>query len=131
MPRVTLDQVGSIGLIKDPYEQDLPPNAWSTVQNARFGPQGAEAFSGHTLVMDDAPALAITPLWVKNFPSALNGDPRWVYADNNAVHVTQNFVHTDITRASGAYSATERWQGAVFNGMGILNNGFDDPLIFH
>lgn len=130
MPRVTLHMVGSIGLIEDFYEQDIPANAWSRVQNARFNEKGARAFLGHTLAMEDGPELAITPLWVENFPSTLTGSPRWVYADNNKVYVAQEFSHTNITRASGDYNATERWQGTVYNGLGILNNGFDAPQLW-
>lgn len=127
MPVIQIPAVGSIGLVADPYEQDLPPQAWSRVRNARFGVKGAQAFTGHEEVMEEAP---ITPLWIKYFPD--REEPRWVFADNNKVYVWEDFQHTNITRfnedpGDEDYNATERWQGALFNSIGILNNGFDAP----
>jgi hypothetical protein len=128
MPRITLPDLGRIGLVTDPFEEDIPPNGWSNVMNARFSEKGASSILGHTLVLDDAPALAITPLWVQYFPA--DTGPRWVYADNNDVRVYEDGSHTEITRVSGPYNATERWQGAVFNGLGILNSAGDAPQLW-
>jgi len=119
--RISLPLAGAFGLVSDPYEQDVAPNAFSRVKNARFGDKGAKAFGGHTQVF----AGSITPTWVKWFPTRTN--PRWVYANNNQVWVYEGLVHTEITRASGDYNASQRWQGGVFHGICILNNGFDPP----
>lgn len=124
--RISVNNLGGIGLITDPYEQDVPANAFTRVKNARFGDKGARAFKGHSQVLvEDGASTPITPLWLKFFPSRT--DPRWAIADNNAVYVYQDFEWTNITRAAGAYNAVDRWQGSLFNNIGILNNGFDDP----
>lgn len=119
---------GSVGLVTDPYEQDVPANAWSTIMNARFGDKGARSFLGHTLVMEDAPALSITPLWVQFFP--YDSDPRWMYADNNKMFVFEDETHSEITNTGGDYNATERWQGNIFNGLGIFNSAGDPPQLW-
>lgn len=155
MARIHLNQLGALGLVNDPYESDVPPNAWSRVQNMRFNEKGATSFLGHTKVMESDveggyldPAyleslyldpdyleqitgdgiLPVIPTWVKFFPTS--DTPRWVYADANKVYVHQDGIHTEITRAAGTYSATERWQGSLYNGLGILNNGFDIPQVW-
>lgn len=132
MTRVSIRGLGSIGIVSDAYEQDVPPQAFSACRNVRFGDRGAQSFLGETEVFDasDAASPIALPTWVKFFPD--RSYPRWLYADNNRVFCYENFVHTNITRYTAVvgdnnYNATDRWQGALFNGIGILNNGFDAP----
>lgn len=131
--RISISQFGSVGLITDPYEQDVPPQGWSRVQNMRFNELGASQVGGHTQVLNDGAATPITPLWIKFYPEKIN--PRWVIADNNRVFVYQDFDFTNITRytttpGDNNYSATDRWQGTLFNSVAILNNGFDPPQMW-
>lgn len=131
MTRIKLSFANSPGIMPDPYDQDVLPNAFSRAVNARFGDKGAQSFSGHTKIFDtkDAAAAAFTATWIKFFPDRTR--PRWVYANNNKVFCYENFIISEITRVSGGdYGATERWQGAVFNGIGVLNDGFDIPQVW-
>ena len=107
--------------------QDVPPEAWSTVQNARFNELGATAFSGHQEVFSPA---SITPLWLKQFPPVTI--PIWVYANTAEVWTYAGGSHVEITRAAGDYNGdtTERWMGNVFNGLGIFNNTVDPPQLW-
>lgn len=135
MPRIKISFAGSPGVLNDPYEQDVPPNAFSRVQNARFGEKGAQSFPGHTEIFptEDGSAGLVTATWIKYFPDRTA--PRWVYANNNQVFVYEDFDYENITRFTSSpgdndYNATERWQGTLFNGIGILNNGFDIPQVW-
>lgn len=126
-----ISALGAVGVITDSYGQDIPPHAWTSCRNVRFGPQGARAFNGQTQVFatENGSGAPITPLWIKYFPDKTN--PRWAYADNNNVYCIDNGTHYKISRvAGGAYGAVDRWQGTLFNGLGILNNGFDIPQVW-
>jgi hypothetical protein len=126
MPRLKLAGLGAHGLVKDTLQEDLPPEAWTDVRNVRFNSQGAKAFSGHRRVLSPA---SIQPKWIRPFPP-LNA-PYWVYADETSVWAWRG-EHFNLTRLSGPYTATadERWQGEVFNGVGIFNNVMDVPQVW-
>jgi len=49
--RIPIDNVGNVGLVKDIFSHELPPEAWTAVQNTRMGPHGAEKFLGHSRVL--------------------------------------------------------------------------------
>jgi len=70
------------------------------------------------------------PRWIKPFPPLSN--PLWVYGGDSEVHVWDGLLHTDLTRVSGPYTGgpQNRWQGEVFNGVGIFNNGVDIPQMW-
>jgi len=68
---------------------------------------------------------------------AISGDVYWLYAGTTAVYAyeligTAAGTHTDITRASGPYtaSAVYDWQGGTLNGVPIINNGVDTPQMW-
>src|SRR5512144_1667014 len=98
MPTPQISALGAVGVVTDAYGQDIPPNAWTSARNVRFGPQGAKAFNGETKVFDtqDGSAGLITPLWIKYFPDKTN--PRWAYANNNKVFCFENGTYYNITR---------------------------------
>src|SRR6185369_8099240 len=101
MASAQISSLGAIGVISDSYGQEIPPNAWTSARNVRFGPKGAKAFNGETKAFDtkNASSAFITPLWVKYFPDKTN--PRWAYADNNHVYCLEAGSYFDISRASG------------------------------
>jgi hypothetical protein len=122
--RVKISGFGRPGFIKDTAEYDVTPEAWDEVRNVRFTPQGAEVFGGESLVMSEAP---IVPHWLKVFPPVET--PIWVYGNETKMYAFDG-DHTEITRTSGgdyAGDATQRWQGEVFNGVGVFNNTRDIP----
>ena len=84
---------------------------------------GAGAFLGHKAIFE---ATDFPLMWLKPFPPLTA--PLWVYGGMKEIGVWDG-AHTDITRISGPYTGTEdnRWQGEVFNGVGIFNNGIDLP----
>ena len=136
--RVRLPMSGTMGVVcsEDVYQQDIPIPAWTAARNIRFNEKGAQQVKGHTKFFDttDASAAAFTPTWIKYFPDRNN--PRWIYADSNRVFCYEGFTVTEITRYTASpgdhnYNATDRWQGALFNGIGILNSAGDAPQMWN
>jgi len=124
MPRKTIEQLGSVGVVRDTPAHKLADSAWSDANNMRFSEKGAEALVGNLSVFS---AASVTPLWIQAFPTVSN--PHWAYGNLTAMWVFEGSTHTDITRVSGAYTgiASERWQGSMLNGVGIFNNAVDIP----
>jgi len=127
MPRVTINNVGAIGLIKDHEGYHLPPEAWSDARNIRFLEGMAVRFLGHNAALDPP---TVAPHFL--FPTTDGTNLFWVYAGLNAVYCVTGGVHTDITRLLGAYSATadRNWNGGILAGVPILNNGVDAPQMW-
>jgi hypothetical protein len=127
MTRVPVSALGKYGLVKDMYEQDIPPNAWSSVKNVRFDERGASSFPGHKKLYNE---MLTSPVWIKQMPPT--SLPRWVYASLTQAYVVENEVHSLLTRVSGPYagSVSERWQGNLFHGLGIFNNTVDVPQLW-
>ncbi len=125
MERLKLAGFGRNGAVLDIAEYDAVPESFNEVRNVRFNSTGAVSFPGHKSVLSPAP---ITPLWLRVFPPV--DFPRWVYADLSKVYVFDD-GHIDISRPGGyAGTLNERWQGEVFNGVGIFNNTVDVPQMW-
>ena len=124
MPTFEAYNLGSIGVVQDRPAHELPPEAWSTANNIRFQRTNAKRMEGHTQVFG-TPSVA--PSFVMNVPAG--GSTFWIYASLTAAYVFESGVHTDITRAAGAYTAANGrdWQGTTLAGIPILNNGADVP----
>lgn len=124
MPRVRIDNVGAIGVIKDVPAYELPPNAWSDCQNIRFQDGSAHKAKGYADLWTnpEADPYFLTPV---STPAAYY----WVYCGLNKVYAIQNQYHFDITRPSGDYQGNVywRWNSGNLGGVIILNNGVDVP----
>jgi hypothetical protein len=74
MARIKLSFANSPGVLRDPYDLEVPPNAFSAVKNARFGDKGAQSVLGHTSIFStvDESAAAIVANWIKCFPYTVN-----------------------------------------------------------
>ena len=132
MPRVRVDNLGRIGVIKDTPATDLPPEAWTSLQNARATEGGMEKFYGDILTLGtDSAALSVQPYWLAYAQSPTTA--YWIYFGAGKIYVRSSadpWTNTDITRASGGdYAATEdvKWNGGMFGGIYIANNGIDIP----
>lgn len=126
MRPIKIANLGSVGMVKDTAPEDLPPEAFSDVINARFNRQGAVAFSGHRTIFT---AAGDQLYWVKAFPPV--SAPIWVYGTQSGLWAYDG-LHKEITRESAPYSFSDyyRWQGEIFNGIGIFNNGLDVPQVW-
>lgn len=127
MARIVLSNLGSAGIVRDQPGHTLPPEVWTDGRNVRFLDNNARRFLGHTPVFDPP---QIAPYW--GLPVRTSTELYWIYAGLSAVYTYVAGTHADITRASGAYNALEDdlWNGGVFGGIPILNNGIDIPQMW-
>lgn len=123
--RYPVKQVGQLGVIQDAPDTELPPNAWSSGDNVRFFDGKVVKFKGHDDSAMSTPS--VDPYWLHFIPGSTD---YWLYASTAKVYVsTLGGTHTNITRASGDYSAVAdtSWNGGVLGGVPILNNAVDAP----
>lgn len=127
MPTVTLTNLGSAGIIRDLPDHLLPPEVWSFGQNVRFRDNKAVKFTGHKKVWHPP---SVSPYWGLSIPTATTHF--WLYASLKKAYALTGGVHTDITRLSGDYNATETglWNGGVLGGVPVINNGIDVPQMW-
>lgn len=134
MSRIPIDNLGSVGLIRDVFNQDVSPAGWTDMRNARMGPYGAEKFLGHVRSLGTT-----TTGWTQN-PTWLfwaqnpGTTGYWIGCGTTKVYVRSTaspWTETDISRVA-AYGATEalKWNGGRFGKWFILNNGVDVPQVW-
>lgn len=119
------DNVGAVGIIKDIPAHQLPPEAWSGGQNIRFIDGKVRKFAGHSRMFESStasPSIAVAPYFLQ--PVSTNTAYFWMYGGLSKIYATDGSQHTDISQA-GDYSATANigWNGGVFGGIAIANNG--------
>ncbi|MCP5012290.1 MAG: hypothetical protein GY942_20115 [Aestuariibacter sp.] len=124
--RVDIGRLGSIGLIQDQPPWNLPKEAWSGGQNIRCQDGQIGTFAGHSTFATPT----VTPYYL--LPVEAGTNYYWIYPGVAKCYVYNGTSHTDITRASGDYTGTsaDRWNGAVLNGLPVLNNSIDDPQMW-
>lgn len=122
MTIVKVEQVGSIGVVKDLSQHELPQNAWTDAKNIRFLDGYAYQFYGHDEVYN-------SPSYVPQFVQACNvsGNRYWIYttaAKTFAVTISAGAsVHTDITHATPRSGVVNQWTGTMLSGIPVLNAG--------
>lgn len=122
MTIVKVEQVGSIGVVKDLSQHELPQNAWTDAKNIRFLDGSAYQFYGHDEVYN-------SPSYVPQFVQACNvsGNRYWIYttaAKTFAVTISAGAsVHTDITHATPRSGVVNQWTGTMLSGIPVLNAG--------
>lgn len=126
---IEIDDLGKIGNIQDEPAYQLPPEAFSTSINMRDFAGGVELMKGQTQVF--APMPADSP----QFSLYVSGptQPWWLWTSNTKAYVWDGVANTDITRVAGNYNAVapKNWNGTVFGGIPILNNGVDVPQFWN
>jgi hypothetical protein len=119
---VPVSTVATPGLIKDLPPHRLPLGAWTSVKNIRFGDGFASAGYAQRTIFN--------PTELPLFLSSARGDNLlWVMASAKKVFAFDEISFSDITRDSGPYTGGEFdfWNGKMFNGFYVLNNGVDVP----
>jgi hypothetical protein len=130
MPEVSIDMndVASVGVVKDTPPHEIPPEAWTLGENIRFSDTSVARLTGETPIFG-TPSV---PPYGLQFIST-TGIPFWLYLGLNKIYVYDGTAHTDITRQSGAvdvnYNATGAadWNTTILGGIPIQNNGIDVP----
>jgi hypothetical protein len=124
MRRIELNDLSSIGLVKDASAVMLAPPALTVGENIRFVDDAIERLSGREAIFG-------TPPEAPHFLLPITGPTQiwWLWVSLTKAYVYNGLAHTEITRASGDYtaSATRDWNGTVLGGIPILNNGIDIP----
>ncbi len=128
MPWFPVDEVGKIGVIRDLADHDLPPEAWTSISNARFRNGAVEKVGGSTTPWG-------TPIVAPYFGMAVPTETEvyWLYAGLNDVYAMLGSTHTRISKSAGVYTATADvpWNGFVFSGIPIINNANDYPQMWN
>jgi len=124
--QVDINDVASVGVIRDSPPHEIPPEAWTLAENVRFEDDSIVQLLGYTQIFG-TPGVA--PYYAQ-FVSA-PGQPWWLYAGLNKIYAYNGVTHSDITRTTdgATYSATgaAQWQGTNIGGIPIINNGVDVP----
>lgn len=128
MPVVEINDLATLGQVNDIPPYMLPPEAWTLAENIRYWKNSPQAMDGWEQVFgtpDVSPHFAL--------PVKTASQTFWLYVSLTKGYVFDGATHTNITRQTAAvdvdYTAnvTEDWNGIVFNGVPILNNGVDVP----
>jgi len=128
MPDIEINDLASIGAVRDIEGHQLPPEAWTIADNMRFKGDGVERIGGRTQIFGTpgvAPHFAI--------PVSSPSQTFWLYASLTKIYAYDGATHTNITRQTAGNdvnytgSATREWNGTLFGGVPILNNGVDPP----
>ena len=125
--RRLVEGVGDVGVVKDVSEHKLPEQAFSDARNMRFTDNAAERSRGFLPIF---PPAIERPLWIGAFPPTTA--PIWVYATEKNVYTVNDISTEVITRESKTYGTdlSRGWDGFVFQGVGIFNNGVDVPQMW-
>ncbi len=122
MPITRIPQAGSIGVIRDLSQHELPNNAWSDAKNIRFLDGAAYQFYGHGEVYNSP---SFTPQHV--LPCNVSGSRYWIYATAGKTFAVTNTggsaVHTDITHLTPRTGVANQWTSTLLSGIPILNAG--------
>ena len=122
---VEIDDIAAAGVVRDEPAYMLPPETWSTALNMRSRDNGMVRMEGWTQIFGTPPVAPHFAMPVISPSTAF-----WLYTSLAKGYVYDGASHTDLTRAVGGdYTAanTRDWNGTIFGGIPILNNGADVP----
>ncbi len=128
MPEFDINDIGSIGSVRDVPGYLLPPEAWTIALNMRYVDEGLEALQGWTAVFNDPTPPTIAPHFHMSVAGAAANF--WLYTSLNKAAAYDGVTHADVTRAAGGdYTTSDTWQwnGTMLGGIAIVNNGLDIP----
>jgi len=128
MPIVTINNLGSLGTIKDTPAYELPFNAWSDSLNTRIKDGSIKSSLGREEINE---GTAVSPFYLDHFIS--NDVAHLIYGGLNKIYSVSAGVHTDRTRAVGGdyNAAAGGWTGGILGGVPILNNKNNLPQSFN
>lgn len=93
MPTLPIENLGSVGLVQDLPDHQLPPEAFNSVQNMTFGREGASKMQGNREVYA---TLLHAPYWL--FPWKDSTGFKWLYVGANRIGQISGTTHSDRTR---------------------------------
>jgi hypothetical protein len=125
MPIAEINDLARVGQINDIAAYMLPPEAWTLAENIRYS-------RGSPQVLDGWAQVFGTPLGAPHFAIPVKSPSQtwWLYTSLTKAYAYDGVTHAEITRTSGGNygaNATDNWNGVVFGGIPILNDGVDVP----
>lgn len=124
MTIVSFNSVGSIGVVKDLPDYQVPKDGWTAATNIRFVDGYAAKITGENTLVGDLILNAQT--WV--MPVRREQTISWVAAHNTIVRATDGVtIYVISTGVTITANNNQNWQGGIFNTVPILNNGYDEP----
>lgn len=122
MPVVTIPAAGQFGLVADQPAQELPPNAWTRIENTRFHGGKAERIGGRQAIFS---APAVTPYYL--IPYEVDGYRYWIHCGTAAIYADDGTTRANITGIAPTGSPSDLWTGCVHGGVLCLTNKVDAP----
>jgi hypothetical protein len=124
--QIDINDVASVGVIRDSPPHEIPPEAWTLAENVRFEDDSVVMLLGYSQVFG-TPGVA--PYFAQYISAPAQGF--WLYAGLSKIYVYDGTTHTDITRTTdgATYNAgsAAAWNGTNIGGIPILNDGADVP----
>ena len=125
-----IPNAGSVGVVKDLSEHEIPAGVWTDCVNIRFFDGRAHQSPGHVGVYG---TTSIAPYHILPIV-LLNDDRYWMYLGEEKIYITTfnstgvTGVHTNITRQTTGsdvnYSGTYNgWTSTVLGGIPVVNAG--------
>ena len=132
---IPLEGIDKTGFIADTPATNLPPGAWSDVQNVRFDDGAVRKMKGHTDIFSDASELTDIRhivYWENPNETQYVVINREIVSDvevDRSYTLVLNVNGTTTLIARGDFSVSEGWQSTQFNGgfSIVINNGIDAP----
>lgn len=122
MVDIVINDLASLGVVRDLQGHQLPPEAFSLGNNVRFTADGVARLPGWMRIFSGL--TTNDPIYAVQLHNA-SGAIWWLYGSATALNViSDSTTNTDVSGTS--YSATY-WQSTFLGGIPLLNNGVDDP----
>ena len=132
MPLVPFNNLAAIGVINEVPDHATPMNAWTKGNYVTFRDGHIQTAKGYSEI---APTILSIPQFLIDYFDPESSKLYWVYPGVNdagagIIATFDGATHEDRTQVSGVYSDTERWNGAIVNGLLALNNRVDVPQMW-
>ena len=121
MPFIPIRLVNGTGIIQDIPGYELPPELWSNCLNVRAVDASIQSDFGFEPVLGYPLDKAY---WI--IPAFTASTDFWVYGGVGRLFAVAAGVHAEIGNSLGG-SRDNRWNGGMFGGIGVFNNGVADP----
>lgn len=118
---IPINNLGEIGLVSDRQPHTLPPNAFSDAKNVRFYDGEARRVLGNQQVV----TTSSQAMWA--FPYQYVDSAYWVLTGPTSITAWDGTSTLNITPSGMVGNTDNLWNGGVFAGVAIMNNGRQAP----
>lgn len=118
---IPINDLGAIGLVSDKQPHTLPPNAFSDAVNVRFNDGEVRRVLGNQEII----TVSSQSMWA--FPYQYIDTAYWVFTGPSKLNAWDGDTLKDITPSGMLGSISNLWNGGVFAGVSIMNNGRQAP----